>query len=197
MAVVSFKALKKIWNDSISSLETEFRDNVPSLGSLENVQLELLGRDGKGILVAFNGLSTTVSDENEVNNLRKAIFGWLSSGSLSVKLGRSGAGEFALRLDGTFDSLEEAAVKVFKRKGMKLVPSLKCVGGPKNGQKVSDPSICTKPPEFNRRTAVKKSARKNKGKMKAKRRKTQLTNIVSKRLTKANNRLKKARGGKF
>ena len=90
----------------------------------------------------------------------------------------------------------EAAISVFKRdpKTNKKKTQYKCIGGKKNGRKVADPNACIGVPDPAKKIKFSITKRAKYGQASKSRKKTQLTNITARRISKANQRLKKARG---
>ena len=193
-----YKTIEKAWNKVTDTRLSDFKNRVPSLTSLEPIKISKISENEDSIVLIFDSLGDSVSDIEDIPALKTTIMNWFKSFS-RARIKRSSPQTLILELmDFNRNSLEEAVVRVFTRKGNNIVPSMKCVGGPKNGQRTQDIATCMQPPSYARRTARKISSRKSKGAMANKRRKTKLTNIIGRRkLSKANKRLKKARGGKF
>jgi hypothetical protein len=193
-----YDKLETAWNKVAKERVADFKDRVPSLLELSSVTISKVSENEQRVIVQFTGFSEAVSDYNDIPLLKKAIKGWLSNFCVP-RIMQTNAQSYKIELSGyDVDQIEEAVVRVFQRKGNKLVPSMKCVGGPKNGQRTQDVATCMSPPSYARRTARKVSSRKNKGAISKKTKMNKITNIVSRRkLSKANARLKKARGGKF
>lgn len=195
---MSYDKIEKAWNKVAETRTAEFKKRVPSLTSLQSLTIEKVSESSERIIISFADFNEAVSDAEDIPRLKAALKAWLTS-FCTPRIMPTANQVYTLELIG-FDTLDlqEAVVKVFTRKGNKLVPSMKCVGGPKNGQRTQDVATCMSPPSYARRTARKVSSRKNKGAISKKKTMTKLTNIVSRRkLSKANARLKKARGGKF
>lgn len=194
---MAFKQIEKAWNDAVKYHTRVFKSRVPSLVSLKSIKIEKV-KEGITLTIMFTGFNEAVGDSADIPKLKKAIHGWCQNFSVA-RIKRADSQTFVLSLSKMVeDNIEEAVVKVFVRKNNSIVPAMKCVGGPKNGQRTKDVKTCTTPPSYARRTARKVSSRQNKASMTNKRAKTKLTNIIGrKRLAKANARLKKARGGKF
>ncbi|RMH14956.1 MAG: hypothetical protein D6698_11925 [Gammaproteobacteria bacterium] len=94
------------------------------------------------------------------------------------------------------DILNEVAVRIFKRdpKTNKIKTAFKCIGGLKDGRRVSNPDECLSKPDIQKRIRAAINSRKKRSTMKMKRKITQKTNLMSRRAKNANKRLKKARG---
>jgi hypothetical protein len=193
-----YKKIEKAWNELSETQASEFKKRVPSLVSLSSIHIEKDKETLDRVVVVFSNFTNAVEKSSDIANLKAVIRDWLKQIGM-VRIKRSGAETLILELSNVeISNLDEAVVKVFTRKDNKLVPAMKCLGGPKNGQRTQDVATCMEPPSYARRTARKVSSRKNKGAIAKKRQKTKLTNIIGrKRLKKANDRLKKARGGKF
>ena len=92
--------------------------------------------------------------------------------------------------------MNEAAISIFKRdpKTNKSKKYYKCIGGKKHGRRVANPNDCIGFPDFAKKMKFAMSKRQKAGQASIGKKKTQLTNIMAKRIRKANMRLKKARG---
>ncbi len=93
-------------------------------------------------------------------------------------------------------NLGEAAISIFKRdpKTNKKMTYYKCIGGKKNGRRVSDPNKCIGVPDPVKKIKFAITKRAKYGQASKSKKKTQLTNITARRIRKANQRLTKARG---
>jgi len=193
-----YAVVKSAWDRVSDEKLIEFKDKVPSLISLQVVDLDLKKESNQRLMIIFTNLGEAVEKAQDIPVLKSVITNWLKQIGM-VRIQRSDPRSLTLEISNIdVNGLEEAVVKVFTRKGNSLVPAMKCLGGPKNGQRTNDVKTCMQPPSYARRTARKVSSRKNKGAIAKKRRQTKLTNIIGRRrLSKANARLKKARGGKF
>ena len=104
--------------------------------------------------------------------------------------------------DGTFVTITptrgtmEAAISIFKRdpKTNKSKRYYKCIGGKKHGRRMANPNDCIGFPDFMKKMKFAMTKRQKPGQAGLGKKKTQLTNIMAKRIRKANTRLKKARG---
>lgn len=193
-----YDIIEKAWNKVVDTRLTDFKARVPSLTSLDSIRMTKQSENKDSIVLVMSTFGDSVSDIEDIPALKTAILNWFKSFS-TARIKRSSPQTLIVELiNFNEDNLNEAVVRVFQRKGNNIVPSMKCVGGPKNGQRTKDVKTCMEPPSYARRTARKISSRKNKGAIAAKRRKTTLTNIIGRRkVNRANKRLKKARGGKF
>ena len=92
--------------------------------------------------------------------------------------------------------MNEAAISIFKRdpKTNKSKRYYKCIGGKKHGRRVANPNDCIGFPDFAKKMKFAMSKRQKAGQASIGKKKTQITNIMAKRIRKANMRLKKARG---
>ena len=92
--------------------------------------------------------------------------------------------------------MNEAAISIFKRdpKTNKSKKYYKCIGGKKHGRRAANPNDCIGVPDFNKRMKLAMTKRQKSAQASIGKKKTQLTNIMAKRIRKANMRLKKARG---
>ena len=114
---------------------------------------------------------------------------------MSVQQVRSNNEDLIVRMSKEL-KMTEAVVSVFKRdpKTNKRKNYYKCVGGKKNGRKVSNPNDCIGVPDPAKKIKFSITKRAKYGQASASRKKTQLTNVTARRLKKANQRVKKARG---
>ncbi len=173
---------------------------VPSLESLEDIDISIDSASPNGVCeVSFFNLTAVISGDQEVPILKREIIRWLRS-FCDVRL-RMATDTSVLRVtltnfkDNGIPPVTEAVERAFKRSGNQIVRVFKCVGGPKDGRRVSDPDQCLKAVNVNRRMAVKQAARKNAGKIQKSKTKNRMVNIVSRnRLNKATKRLKKVLG---
>jgi hypothetical protein len=174
--------------------------SVPSLNTLKDIEITVDSESDQGVCeISFYNLDTSVDEFDEVPVLKKELIRWMRS-FCDVRI-RLSAEIPVMKVTLTYfkdqglPPMKEAVERAFKRSGNQIVRVYKCVGGPKDGRRVSDPDECMKAINVNRRMAVKQSARKNAGKIQKAKAKTQMVNIVSRnRLKKATKRLKKVLG---
>lgn len=196
-----YEHIEKAWKNLTEKNPHDFKSRVPSLVSLNAIDIELVQETDNRVVIAFTNFAEAVSESQDIPRMKELIKNWLKQIGI-VRIRRADNRSFIVELSNfeidSINKVDEAVVKVFTRKNNKLVPAMKCLGGPKNGQRTKDVATCMEPPSYAKRTARKISSRKNKGAIANKRKKTKLTNIIGRnRLKKANARLKKARGGKF
>jgi hypothetical protein len=188
-----FNAFRRKFSQKLTQEKEVISSSVPSFSDSTVLRVNLVSGDDESILISVSGFERIVRDPNEINHVKMAILSIIDDMQVMTKKIRSTGNEIRLKVYKD-SSLMEAVIKVFKRKGNSLVPTLKCIGGQKDGKRVSDAKICMQAPSYNRRVGAKKGSKK-KGSIARSKNKTKVTNIVSrKRLSKANKRLKKARG---
>ena len=145
--------------------------------------------------VRFAGLTKAVNQPSSIPQVKRLIINWLKNVSSSVQQARSDNDSLVVRLTKEV-KVSEAAVSVFKRdpKTNKKKNYYKCVGGKKNGRKVANPNDCIGVPDPAKKIKFSITKRAKYGQASASRKRTQLTNVTARRIKKANQRLKKARG---
>jgi len=196
---MDFQQIKKTWDKIISEQSDVIQKAIKGVTSLEQLELNLIEEHNDYMDIEFSNMNSTTDDPTNTSPMLKTlILKWLRTFAM-VRIHNTPSDQFRLRLSDMSDNeeeLEEAAVKVFKRNGRGgLKTAYKCMGGPKDGRKVSSPDACNSyvDPKISRSRKI--SSRKNKAKMKNSRMKDKMTNVVSrKRLNRANKRMKKARG---
>lgn len=183
--MILFKDFDDAWQES-GQRETARKLSVdPSV-----IKLSMESRKLDSFVAKFDGF--TGIDQNKIEMFKGEIIDWAKKVG-NVKILKSHPESLFLEISG---EIAEAVIKVFKAQGGKIVPTFRCIGGPKNGKKASDPSICMSPPNIKRRQAMRKAARQHKGSIANKRMKAGRTNkLLRRKVTKANQRLRKARGG--
>lgn len=189
---ITFKSFRKYLFDGISRNEHEISSLIGEGFSISKLTISLVRETQDNILISITGFEN-ITSLNNITKLKRIILEIIENYPIVVKRVKGNENELRVNLVKN-DEITEAVIKVFKRKGNSLALTLKCIGGPKNNKRVSDPSICMQPPSFNRRVGSKKGSR-NKNSRAKRRARTKVTNIISrKRLQKANKRIKKARG---
>jgi len=196
MSYFNFEQLKKAWHEVKNNRGDDLKNLSSSLANPEKIGIKKISETEISMVVEFTQLGEAVEEDVAVPQVKRLLISWLKKISSSVKLVRSSIPD-SLMVELSKDmKLGEAAVSIFKRdpKTNKSKRAYKCVGGKKNGRKVSDPNNCIGVPDFNKRMKLAQTRRAKVGQTKIAKKKTSLTNIVAKRTRKANQRLKKARG---
>ncbi len=150
------------------------------------------------MVVQFAGFEDAVDDTKNIPQAKRVILVWLrgifmnvqqmkgdTDDSLIVKIEKEAKGDFT-----------EAAISIFKRdpKSNKSKKYYRCIGGKKNGRKVANADGCIGVPDPMKKIKFGITKRAKPGQAGLGKKKTQLTNIMSKKIRKANQRVKKARG---
>lgn len=186
-------AWKKVINDpeKLSAIQTQ----APTLHWPEAIRLKNVSdQDGK-IQIRFYGFEAASDETRGIPIIKRMILNWLKQFSSSVQVVDSTNTDLNLIVAKT-TKFTEAAIPIFRRdpKTNKVKRVYKCLGGAKDGRKVSDPNQCLSYPDVGKKISLSISKRAKYGQSKKAKTRTKLTNIVSKRVRKANQRLKKARG---
>jgi len=195
MAAITFENLKSAWDTLKTERAAELRRLSPNLSTPEEITLRRTGEDEGSLTVQFSGFENATDDVNYVPQVKRLVLLWLRKISDDIRTMRSDPDSLIVKMD-KGSKVEEASIGVFKRdpKTNTRKNYYKCIGGLKNGKKVSSPDKCVGTPDFTKKTKMKMTKRAKSGQMGMGRKKTQLTNIVSKKIRKANTRFKKARG---
>jgi len=196
MSYFTFEQLKQSWDKIRTNRGEDLKTQSTALSNPENIFIKRIKEDETSMTVEFSGLENAVEEDRAVPQVKRIIIGWLKKVSNNVRLIRSDL-PATLMVEISKDmKLGEASISVFKRdpKTNKSKRSYKCIGGKKNGRKVADPNNCIGVPDFNKKMKFAQTKRAKVGQTAISRKKTSLTNIMSKRVRKANQRLKKARG---
>lgn len=193
-----FEQVEKYWNAFKATKGGDLKTLVPNLQNLDNIQISQ-GRSNATMLeVTLSNLSMTVDDGQHVSLLKNYIIKYFKTFS-DVKIKNTGHDDLILYITNLRQpSVQEAALKVLKRKGNTLVSTMKCISGPKKNQRVGNEKTCTAPLNTNMSIQRKISAKANKNQIKNKKKLTSIKSaVVHRRLVKANQMRKKARGGLF
>ena len=157
--------------------------------------LKRVAEDEVQLAVRFAGLTKAVNQRSSIPQVKRLIVNWLKNIATDVQQARSDDDSLIVRMAKDM-KVNEAAVSVFKRdpKTNKRKNYYKCVGGKKNGRKVANPNDCIGVPDPAKKIKFSITKRAKYGQASASRKRTQLTNVTARRIKKANQRLKKARG---
>jgi len=194
---ITFENVAKAWKKLVSDDEklmamTRF---APSLVRPSAIKLKNIPRNDGKLHIRFYGFEAASDSSSGIPLIKRMIVNWMKKISESVQIVDSGASDLNLLIS-TEMRFDEAAIPIYKRdpKTNKIKRGYKCIGGRKDGRRVSDPNACIMAPDIAKRIQFQITKRAKKGQSAKAKTRTKLTNIVSKRLRKANTRLKKARG---
>ncbi len=195
MAAITFENLKKAWDTLKTERSAELRKLSPNLNNPKEITLRRTGEDQEYLTVQFSGFENATDDVNYVPQVKRLVLLWLRKISDDIRTMRSDPDSLIVKMD-KGSKVEEASISVFKRdpKTNTRKNYYRCIGGLKNGKKVSSPDKCVGVPDFAKKTKMKMTKRAKSGQMGLGRKKTQLTNVISRKIRKANVRIKKARG---
>lgn len=212
---LTFDVLKTAWDKLRTERKGDLQRQASELSDPEEIYVKRISEDPHYLTVEFLGFLNAVTSPESIPQAKRLVLQWLRKVALDVQIGRSDQSALIVRLSKDLRPrytragqatmgeaatsqklLPEAAISIFKRdpKTNKTKRYYKCIGGKKNGRRVANPDDCIGVPDFNKRVKFGMTKRAKYGQSKAAKKKTQLTNIVSKRTRKANQRLKKARG---
>lgn len=196
MAQLDFDTLKKAWRITRKNREDDLKTIAPSLANPDEIYLKRVGENDDELTVQFLGFEDAVDDANSIPQVKRLIVNWLKRSSQDVRLQPSDKNTMIVRIarDLKFD---EAAISVLRRdpKSNKPKRVYRCIGGKKSGRKVANADGCLGVPDWNKKMKLSITKRTKPAQTGIAKKKTQLTNIMSKRIRKANQRVKKARGG--
>jgi len=194
---IDFKTIANAWkrmiNDpnKVMSMQTE----APALLHPTAIRIKNIPSDDGNIHIRFYGFDAASSDTSGIPTIKRMVMNWVKRISTHVQIIDSGISDLNLIISSDM-RFTEAAISIFKRdpKTNKVKRVHKCIGGRKNGRRVSDPDQCLQYPSIEKRIKLAISKRTKAGARGKARTKTKLTNIMSRRVRKANQRLKRARG---
>lgn len=197
MDELNFQTIAKAWKrlvsdpDKVSSMQTQ----SPSLTTPAAIRLKNIVEQDGHFHIRFSGFENASSETAGIPIIKRMILNWMKQIAEEVKVMDSTNTDLNLLVSNR-SKFTEAAISIYHRnpKTNKVTRKYKCMGGPKNGRKVSDPNQCLQYPSVAKKISLSISKRATKGQSAKARTKTKLTNIVSRKVRKANQRLKKARG---
>ena len=170
----------------------------PDLVDPKSIYLKRVQETPLEMVVQFSGFESAVDDANKIPQAKRIILVWLRSIYMNVQQMKSDADDnLIVRIEKeTKGDFTEAAISIFKRdpKSNTSKKYYRCIGGKKNGRKVANADDCIGVPDPMKKIKFGITKRAKAGQTGMGKKKTQLTNIMSKRVRKANQRLKKARG---
>ncbi len=195
MHEIDFETLKASWQKLVTTRSAEMKKIAPDLAEPDQIYMKRVTEDDVQLAVRFAGLSKAVNQRSSIPQVKRLIVNWLKNISTDVQQARSDEDTLIVRMAKEL-KVTEAAVSVFKRdpKTNKKKNYYKCVGGKKNGRKVANPNDCIGVPDPAKKIKFSITKRAKYGQASASRKRTQLTNVTARRIKKANQRLKKARG---
>lgn len=192
--MLDFETLKRAWNILKKQKVDKLQELLPALTDPDQIYIKRINEDNGHIVVQFTGLDKSTNETIYIPQIKRIIVTWVRKFSSTVQIMRSEPWVLILKISKTL-TIEEASVQVFKRlPNNKIQKYHKCIGGKKDGRRVSDPNNCLGVPDWNKKMQFSINKRSKYGQVLQSKTKTKLTNIVSKRVRKANARLKKARG---
>jgi len=192
---LDFETLRDAWNKLRKDREQDLKKVVPDLSDPQEIFLKRISEDDSRIVVQFAGLRRSVQNQYSIPQIKRLIMTWLRNFSLDAQQARSDTDSLIASISKEL-KFGEAAISVFKRnpKTNKKQTAYRCIGGKKDGRRVSNPNACIGVPDPGKKIKLAITKRSKYGQAAKSKKKTQLTNITAKRIRKANSRLKKARG---
>ena len=195
MEQLSFETLKDAWEKLKKERAIEMKKVAPDLSDPNEIYLKRVSESDVELAVRFAGFSHAVQQQSSIPQVKRLVVNWLKHISMSVQQVRADEDTLVVRMSKEL-KMTEAAISIFKRdpKTNKKKSYYKCVGGKKNGRRVANPNDCIGVPDPIKKIKFSITKRAKYGQAAKSRKKTQLTNVTARRVRKANQRLKKARG---
>ena len=195
MGQLTFETIKQAWKKLRDERYDEIKELSPDLVNINRIYLKNLKETNTHIMIKFGGFRSANQHVNSIAQTKRIVISWLRNVSLDVKQHRSTIDTLILVIDKE-SKINEASISIFKRnpKTNKKQTVYKCIGGKKDGRRVSSPDKCIGVPDPFKKLGFGISKRSKYGQTAKKKKHTALTNITAKRIRKANSRLKKARG---
>ena len=195
MSAITFELLRKAWDKLTTQRVAELKKLSPNLSDIEKIYLKAIDDGETSMAVQFGGFEKAVDNSQFIPQVKRMILIWLRKIAMDVRTMRSDTDSMIVLIDKE-SKLGEAVISVYKRdpKTNRRKDYFKCIGGKKSGRKVSSPDGCMGVPAFDKKVKMSLTKRAKAGTIGKERKKTQLTNIVHRKIRKANQRLKKARG---
>lgn len=192
---LTFDTLKASWQRLVKYRSSDMKKIAPDLSDPEQIYLKRVSESDVELAVSFAGIGKSVTQSTSIPQIKQLIINWLKNVSVDVQQVRSDADTLIVRISKDL-KVTEAAISVFKRdpKTNKRKNYYQCVGGKKDGRKVSSPDGCIGVPDPAKKIKFSITKRAKYGQASKSRKKTQLTNVTARRIRKANQRVKKARG---
>jgi hypothetical protein len=198
MSDLSFNKIARAWKTMVANPDKALAMKVqsPSLIHPDAIRIKNVDTDDDtNIHIRFYGFDASSSDAKGIPTIKRMVMNWIKKISDHVQIIDSASSDLNMIIS-TQMRFTEAAVPVFRRdpKTNKMKRAYKCIGGRKNGRRVSNPDQCLQYPNIEKGIKLAISKRAKHGQRAKNRTKTKLTNIMSRRVRKANKRLTKARG---
>lgn len=197
MEELSFDLIAAAWKRLINDADklTAMQTQAPSLVYPTAIRLKNTGGDEQSIQLQFYGFEAASDNSQGVPIIKRMLLNWVKQFAETVQVMGSTNTDLNLVISKQA-KFTEAAISVYRRnpKTNKITRVHRCMGGAKNGRKVSDPQDCLSYPDVQKKISLSISKRAKYGQAAEHKLKTRLTNIVSKRVRKINQRMKKARG---
>jgi len=193
---LKFKTLTKAWKILRHKREDELKTIAPALAKPEDIYLKRVAGNESSLTVQFTGFESAVDELQGIPQVKRLLLNWLKKISQDVRVQPSDHNSMIVQMSRDL-KLDEAAISVYKRnpKTQKAETVFRCIGGRKSGRKVASPDGCLGVPDWEKKMRLNITKRKQPGHQAVAKKKTQLTNIMAKRIRKKNARIKKARGG--
>lgn len=195
MHEIDFDILKSSWQSLVKDRAVEMKKIAPDLSEPDQIYMKRVAESDVELAVRFAGFTKAVNQRTSIPQVKRLVINWLKNIATDVQQARSDDDSLIVRIAKEL-KVSEAAISVFKRdpKTNKKKNYYKCVGGKKNGRKVANPNDCIGIPDPAKKIKFSITKRAKYGQASASRKRTQLTNVTARRIKKANQRLKKARG---
>lgn len=198
MNELSFKRIVGAWRvltknpQSVQDLKRE----IPSLNDPSQIKIRNNTQRGEPSLhLEFIDISMAIDDANEQGYVKRMIQNWLKGMSDGVQVINTGDPDsFSVKVSRT-GRFAEAAIPILRRDSKNRIKRVfKCVGGRKDGKKVSDMNQCLQVPDFYKKARLSVTKRAKHGQTSKSKKSTKLTNIVAKKAKRRNALIKKSRG---
>lgn len=192
---LTFDTLKDAWGRMKEHRATDMKKVAPDLSDPDEIYLKRVSESDVELAVRFAGFSHAVQQQSSIPQVKRLVLNWLKHISMTVQQVRADDDSLVVRMSKEL-KISEASISIFKRdpKTNKKKSYYKCVGGKKNGRRVANPNDCIGVPDPAKKIKFAITKRAKYGQAAKSRKKTQLTNVTARRVRKANQRLKKARG---
>ena len=191
----NFDTLKAAWQRLKRDRSVDMKKIAPNLSDPDEIYMKRVSESDFELAVQFSGFRHSVQQQTSIPQVKRLVINWLKNISQSVQQVRSDDDTLIVRMSKEL-KVNEAAVSVFKRdpKTNKKTTQYKCIGGKKDGRKVASPDACIGVPDPAKKIKFSITKRAKYGQASKSRKQTQLTNVTARRIRKANQRVKKARG---
>ena len=192
---ITFDTVKHAWNRVKRDRSVEMKKVAPDLSDPDEIYLKRVSENDSELAIRFAGFRHSVNQQTSIPQVKRLVLNWLKNISTNVQQVRSDDDTLIIRMSKDL-KMTEAAISVYKRdpKTNKRKTQYKCIGGKKNGRKVANPNDCIGVPDPAKKIKFSITKRAKYGQSAKSKKKTQLTNVTARRIRKANQRLKKARG---